>query len=312
MKNNDTIDILIPTFNCNQYLEKCLNSLLSQTYKNTNIIILDDGSTDASHETLLKFAKKNKNISVYFKKNENNISKARNFLLSKIQNKLFTFFDADDYAENDYFETLYNNLTNFDADISVCKKVRHKENKNLKLNNKEKLFFMSKNEATLEMLSSKHFCGTVYCKLFKTSLLQDIKFDESIHYGEDLDFCYKIFKNANKIVFSNKVLYHYIIRENSIVTKKFNESKLTCINCYENIINDNNLTSSLFSAAKSMQGLIATELLFYICRDKFKNKAIKKQLKNIISKSVPYILKNKNLPTLFKLSPLVLWVTKFM
>ncbi|MBR7172424.1 MAG: glycosyltransferase [Clostridia bacterium] len=313
---NETIDVLIPVYNCEKYLSLCLDSLISQTYKNLRIVLVDDGSTDASIEILKQYSKKYSNIEFYQKQNEASISKTRNFLLEKIKSKYFSFFDSDDYAKPTYFETLINNLKNYNADVSICGKIRHKENKKVsfkKFNQKHnEIILFNKQECLAEMLSSNLFNGTVYSKLFKSELLLNSKFDPKIHYGEDLDFCFKIMQNANKFVFTKKKLYHYIIRKNSIVTSKFNEKKLTCINCYDNIINKIQDNAELLTAAKSMQGLIAIELLYYTWRDKYKNKQIKSNLKNIIKHSIPFIKKNKRLSKLYRCTPAVWWLTKFM
>lgn len=313
---NQTIDVLIPVYNGEKYIKKCLNSLIAQTYKNLRIVIADDGSTDGTPAILSEFAKNHKNIEIVKKENEKSISKTRNFLLKQIKSEYFTFFDSDDYAEPNYIEELYNILISYNADMSICGKCRHNENKivNLqKFNKKQKsLTFLNKQECIAEMLSSNLFNGTVYAKLFKTNTLKNADFDVSIHYGEDLDFCFKIMQNCNKFILSKKKLYHYIIRKDSIVTSKFKTSKLTCLNCYDNIINQIKDNNELLICAKSMQGLIAIELLYYTWRDKFKDKQIKSNLKNLIKNSIPYIKQNKRLSKLLRCTPLVWRLTKIM
>ena len=314
----EKIDILIPIYNCEKYISKCLDSILNQTYKDINIIIADDGSTDKSAKIIDDYAKKYSNIVVFNKINENSISKTRNFLLEKVTSNYFTFVDADDYIEPNYIETLCGQMfIDSNVDMSMCGKIRHKENKKIVIESlyaNSKQIFMHREEALAEMLSSNLYNGTVYCKLFKTELCKGIKFDENIYYGEDLDFCYKVMKRCNYFAFNTNKLYHYIIRKGSYVVSRFNTSKLTCLTCYENIIKDleqsNNTT--LLEAAKSMQGLIAIELLYYTFRDKFKDKAIKQNLKSIIKSSIPYIKKNKRLSKLNQKAPLVWWITKFM
>jgi glycosyltransferase involved in cell wall biosynthesis len=311
-----TIDVLIPVYNGEKYIEKCLTSLLNQTYKDINIIVADDGSTDKTAKILENYSKNHSNIKVFHKNNESSISKTRNFLLEKITSPFFTFFDSDDYAEETYLEELMTILVKYDADISFCGKSRHSDKKEVNLKKKNKklkqIIFMNKQECIAEMISSKLFNGTVYCKLFKTSLLQDIKFDVNIHYGEDLDFCYKIIKNANSFVMTPKKLYHYIVRNGSIVTSKFKESKLTCLDCYEKIIDDVSGNDELYICARSMHGLIAIELLYYTWRDKYKNKEVKNKLKKIIEESIPYIKKNKRLIKINRCAPLVWRLTKIM
>lgn len=314
--NNTTIDVLIPVFNGENYIEKCLNSLLMQTYKNLRIVIADDGSTDRTAEIIKKFQQTNNNIELYSKENEKSISKTRNFLLTKIKSDFFTFFDSDDYAEPTYIETLFHLITTYNADMSLCGKCRHNENKFLNLEKKNKklnkLIFMNKQEALAEMLSSNLFNGTVYCKLFKTSTLKKSNFDNNIHYGEDLDFCFKIMQNCSSFVYTNKQLYHYIIRKGSIVTSKFNTKKVTCITCYNNIIEKVEDNHELFLCATSMQGLIAIEILYYIWRDRHKDQTLKRYLKNMIKHSIPFIKQNKRLSKLLKCTPAVWWLTKLM
>ena len=313
---NETIDILIPIYNGEKYIQKCLDSLLAQTYKNIRIVVADDGSTDKTSSIVKSYLKKHDNIELYAKQNEKSISKTRNFLLTKIKSPLFTFFDSDDYAEPTYIETLFNLLKKYNVDMSLCGKSRHNENKTINLEKLNKsrnsLIFMNKQEVLAEMLSSNLFNGTVYCKLMKTEKLGNANFDENIHYGEDLDFCFKIMQNCNSFVYTNKMLYHYIIRDGSIVTSKFNTKKVTCINCYDNIIEQVKNNEELTVCAKSMQGLIAIEILYYTWRDKYKDKTLKHKLKSMIKNSIPYIKRNKRLSKLLKCTPLVWRLTKIM
>lgn len=312
---SEKIDVLIPMYNAEVFVERCLCSLLNQTYKDLRIVVVDDGSQDNSAKIVEKYIKSHPNIELFAKNNEGSISKTRNFLLSKIKSDYFTFFDIDDYAEPNYIEEMYNSLIAYDADMSLCGKIRHKENKKFdskKLNSNSKLIFMNKQEAIAEMLSSNLFNGTVYCKLMKTSTLKNADFDSSIHYGEDLDFCFKIFQNCDKFVLSTKKLYHYIIRKNSIVTSKFKPSKVTCVDCYDKIIEKVKSNQELFICAKSMQGLIAIEILYYTWRDKYKDKQLKNRLKSIIRESIPYIKQNKRLSKLLQKTPSVWWLTKIM
>lgn len=317
MKNfSQTIDVLIPVFNGEKYIKQCLDSLLNQTYKDLRIVVADDGSTDGTSKILEEYAANHSTITVIKKENEKSISKTRNFLLSQIKSPLFTFFDSDDYAEPEYIEVLYHLLSAYSADVSICAKSRHGENKHVNLQKKNKrkndILFMNNQDCIAEMISSRLFNGTVYAKLFKTDLLKDAKFDPDIHYGEDLDFCYKVMKNANKFVYTPKKLYHYIVRKNSIVTSKFKTSKLTCLTCYEKIIEDVKNNEELYICARSMHGLIAIELLYYTWRDKFKDKEIKNHLKEIIKNSIPFIKKNKRLLKINQCAPYVWRLTKIM
>ena len=103
----ETIDVLVPVYNSAPYLEKCLTSILTQTYKNIRVVIVDDASTDGSGEIIKKLQDKFSNIEYYVRVGDKGISKARNFLLEKIISKYFTFFDSDDYVAPDAIECAY-------------------------------------------------------------------------------------------------------------------------------------------------------------------------------------------------------------
>lgn len=311
----ETIDVLVPVYNGEKYIAKCLDSLINQTYKNLRIVVANDGSTDSTSLILESYQKEYKNIVVLNKQNEKNISKTRIFLLEQIKSKYFTFFDSDDYAEPTYIEELYSILISYNCDMSLCGKLRHSEKKDVdlsKYNKNPKLYFMNKQEALAEMLSSNLFNGTTYAKLMKSETLKDARFDPNIHYGEDLDFCFKVMQNCSSFVLTTKKLYHYIIRKGSIVTSKFKVTKVTCVDCYDNIIEKVKDNEELYICAKSMQGLIAIEILYYTWRDKYKDKQLKKRLKDIIKTSIPYIKKNKRLSKLLKCTPAVWRLTKIM
>ena len=311
----ETIDVLVPVYNSAPYLEKCLTSILTQTYKNIRVVIVDDASTDGSGEIIKKLQDKFSNIEYYVRVGDKGISKARNFLLEKITSKYFTFFDSDDYAEPTYLETMYNLMKVYNVDMALCGRIRHSEFKEVnaeKYNKNPSVILMNQEEVIAEMFSYRLFDGTVYCKLFKTSLLGNAKFDENYFYGEDLDFCFKVMQNCKTFALSTEKLYHYLVRKGSIVTSKFSEKKLTLIDCYNNIIEKVKDNPTLEICVRSMQGLIAVELLYYTFRDKYKDKTVKTQLKTLIKQSLPYIKQNKRLSRLHRSVRYVWWLSKIM
>ena len=121
------ISIIVPVYNSEKYLEKCISSILNQTYKNIEIIIVDDGSKDKSVEICDNFSKNNKNIKVFHKKNEG-VSIARNYGISKAKGDYILFIDSDDTIAKEMIYSLYNNLVDNDADISMCNIIRIDEN----------------------------------------------------------------------------------------------------------------------------------------------------------------------------------------
>ena len=115
----DKISIILPVYNVEKYVEKCLNSIKNQDYKNFEAIIVDDGSKDKSVEIIEAFIKKDDRFKLYHKEN-GGLSDARNFGMNFVTGKFVIFIDSDDYIENKMLTTLYENITKEKADVSIC------------------------------------------------------------------------------------------------------------------------------------------------------------------------------------------------
>ena len=114
----EKITVIVPVYNVENYLNKCLDSLINQTYKNLEIIVINDGSTDNSGTICQEYAQKDNRI-VYIEKENGGLSDARNAGLDRMTGSYVTFVDSDDWIEQDYVEVLYNKLTEHQADVSV-------------------------------------------------------------------------------------------------------------------------------------------------------------------------------------------------
>ena len=114
----EKITVIVPVYNVEHYLEKCLDSLINQTYKNLEIIVINDGSTDNSGEICQEYAQKDNRI-VYIEKENGGLSDARNVGLDKMTGSYVTFIDSDDWVELDYVEILYKKIIEYQADIAV-------------------------------------------------------------------------------------------------------------------------------------------------------------------------------------------------
>jgi glycosyltransferase involved in cell wall biosynthesis len=179
-----TISILIPVYNSAKYVEKCLKSLVKQTYKNIEIITLNDGSTDNSLDILNNCAKKDNRIKVFSKINEKNLSKTRNYLLSLNHNDYFIFVDSDDIVNKDYVKTLYENLINNNADLSICgSRLQLFYHPILKNFATKKIIYTNSSNAVEDMILGKDLHFMLWNKIYKTELAKDIKFDEICTFG---------------------------------------------------------------------------------------------------------------------------------
>ena len=216
MNNDPLISIIIPCFNAEKTLEKCLESVVQQSYANLEIIIIDDGSTDETSLIYNKFQSNDERILV-LKQQNSGVSKARNTGVKAATGDYICFVDSDDWAELNYCWELYSLLVGENADISIVEASYEDENGNVlcsKPISDEKIF--DGNRALVLLLEDQEIQSHPWGKLFKADLLKNVHFPKNLKCFEDYCTLFKIFNKAVKVVKSNKKLYHYIQREDSL------------------------------------------------------------------------------------------------
>lgn len=214
----DLISIIVPIYNVEKYLKKCVNSILDQTHRNLEVILVDDGSVDNCAKISDDFSKLDSRIIVVHKKNEG-LAEARNIGLKIAKGKYIGFIDSDDYIEKNMFEILYNNIIKYNADISVCNIVEEKENGEIiKVYIKEDIGIQQFNkiEALQKLARDRTITNHACNKLYKRALFESIKYPYR-RKMEDMATTYKLFDLANKIVVDSSIGYHYIQRKSSIM-----------------------------------------------------------------------------------------------
>lgn len=217
----DLISIIVPVYNVENYLERCINSLLNQTYKNLEIILIDDGSTDNSGCICDKYASKFENIIVYHKKN-GGLSSARNYGLDRIGNniKYIAFVDSDDFLHPRMYEILYNDLIKYECDIAVCNIYKTYTTKNNEYIS-EKVTILNSNEYLNNYFDDFYRSNVVWNKLYKKECIQNLRFKEEKIY-EDIFYSPQVVCNTNKIVINESKLYYYYQRRGSILNGSSN------------------------------------------------------------------------------------------
>lgn len=215
----DLVSIIIPVYNVGDFLGKCLESVIFQTYKNIEVILVDDGSTDSSGLVCDQYAEKYGFITVIHKKN-GGLSSARNAGLDISSGKYVIFVDSDDIVSKDMVEMLHRLVVDQNADIGICDIIHCYPSKEICFTPADKTIVFTAEEAISEMLYQKSFLVTVCGKIFPKDYFTSIRFPVGILY-EDSATTYKVFDKANKIVYSNARVYGYFHRENSITTGKF-------------------------------------------------------------------------------------------
>ncbi|MCR4676085.1 MAG: glycosyltransferase [Sphaerochaetaceae bacterium] len=200
------------------FLERCLDSITSQTYTNLEIILIDDGSPDNSGAICEKYKEKDSRITVIHKENGGQ-SSARNAALNLCTGDYISFIDPDDFIEKDMMEVMVTSMKRTKADIAVCG--RFEDYKNPKKNSlslswtEERVF--SSEEIVRKLLLRKEIGFSVCDKLFKRELWENLRFKEG-HLYEDMIVSISLLNSAKTIVYVGKPLYHYVHRENSTTT----------------------------------------------------------------------------------------------
>ncbi len=216
---NRTISIIVPVFKTEQYLPRCIESILSQTYRDLDIILIDDGSPDNCGKICDEYASKDDRIRVYHKDNEG-VSAARNYGLKKVcenGSEYIGFADSDDWIEPEMYEKLLEALTGSGADIAVCRYFGQKTTDGGQQ-------ILSRNDAICANIEGR-INNTVWNKLYRTGVFENIEFPVGKNY-EDIATFYKILFNAEKVTVLLDEFYHW----------EMNSSSITHTNALENLL----------------------------------------------------------------------------
>ena len=208
------ISVIVPVYNVEPYLKRCLNSIIEQSLKKIEIILIDDGSTDRSGLICDEYAKIDSRITVIHQKN-GGLSSARNIGIKLAKGDYIMFVDSDDYVMIDYCKLPFEIAKEKNADIVLFPFFYVGKNKN-KLDDEED-GFKSKQEAFDIIL--KKAGVNAWSKLYRRCLFDDVKFPEGFYY-EDNATTYKLILNADRIYYTNNRLYYYCFREGSITSSK--------------------------------------------------------------------------------------------
>ena len=219
---NEKISIIIPVYNTEKYVEKSINSILNQSYKNIELIIINDGSTDNSEKIIKRIIRDNKNIK-YKKIKNSGVAHARNEGLRIATGKYVGFVDSDDFVSEKMYETLYKTAIKEKSDIVTCAYSKCYIDRTVSIYPKDKsVFGKSVIESKNIFLNSNPY---ITSKLFSMELINkySIEFEEDLRIFEDLLFCYKLYLRANKISYVDEVFYNYNCSNTSSLTNSFSD-----------------------------------------------------------------------------------------
>ena len=221
------VSVIVPIYNVEKYLEKCINSLLSQTLEDIQIILVNDGSKDNSGNIAKEYEKNNNDRIIYVEKENGGLSDARNYGLKYATGDFIAFLDSDDYIEKNAYEEMYNKAIEENADYVECDFIWEFPNK-IRVDKQ----YPYKNKK--EMLSFVRVVA--WNKLIKRQLIIDnnLEFPKGLRY-EDIEFTYKLIPFVNKFAYVDKPFIHYVQREGSIANVQ-NERTAEIFTVLDNVI----------------------------------------------------------------------------
>lgn len=212
------ISIIVPVYNVEKYLKKCVDSILAQNFCDIEVLLVDDGSTDLCPELCDDYVRQDERVRVIHKKN-GGLSDARNAGIDAAKGDLLAFVDGDDYIAPQMFDVLYENIIQTDADISVCDFIRVKENDIVLINDTNNIrtsdypYFLN----DLFESSVKVVLTVAWNKLYKKAVFDGVRYPVG-RYHEDEAVIHRLLVNCSKIVYTDSALYYYVQHQGSIMS----------------------------------------------------------------------------------------------
>lgn len=275
------ISIIIPIYNAEKFLNKCLDSVCKQSYKDIEVILIDDGSKDNSSSIARKFANVDKRIKFISQSNQG-VSSARNKGLDLVEGDYVLFVDADDWIELDTVEILVNHMESYNVDI-VCFQ------NDYVMNNFSDGEIWDKNKIVEEFLIHKDLRGSLGNKLFKKEFIGNSRLDETIKYGEDALFLWEIILKISSMLIISDILYHITFHEDSSTgSGNYKVIRKDCVKVWKKIADDaESISPKIGSMARAQLGNMAFFSLYEMGYYNYKNEEHQKTylmvLKNTLS-----------------------------
>lgn len=261
-KQSPVISVIVPVYNVQEYVGLCIDSVLKQTYKNIELILIDDGSKDESAIICAEYARTDSRVK-FVTRNNNGVSVARNIGLEIARGDYVTFVDSDDVLNIHYIEALHGIARRHNSDIVSCKHMKFIENN--EINNKQKpkdnYEITDKFEAILNLLYQRQTDNSVFAKLYRRNTVRKQRFNKKSSYSEDLEFNYKVFLGADKFVFTDSILYYYRNRPGSAVNSPYSSRRISGLKVAERIYYSSNSESKIIKKAAANKLFIKSSQL---------------------------------------------------
>lgn len=305
----DKVSVIVPVYKVEDYLDICVESIVCQTYKNLEIILIDDGSPDSCPQKCDIWAEKDSRIKVIHKKNEG-VSAARNFGIEVATGKYISFIDSDDFIDNQMFEHMVNGFRERDVQLVVCGLYRGEKRINsadCKIVDQEQAYKM-----LFDIRSFPYFEGYVWNKLYLTSVIKEekLQFDMTLKMCEDTLFNFHYLRCIQTVVLLNVCEYHYVIRDTSVMCVKPIENDLKMVELIENFLANApsaTIYNNILSWAFKYWIQVLDDYILYGEGKQYQDTVIKK-----IRSNKSYILRSECFPKVEKIFTLCICYCKWL
>ena len=302
----ELISIIVPVYNVEKYLKKCVDSIVNQTYKNLEIILVDDGATDNSGKICDELVELDNRIKVYHKKN-GGLSDARNYGVERAAGDYIGFVDSDDYIDAEMYEKLYEAIKKENVDVAECNlKIVYPEKTDL-FTDQKYYQICNKQEYLEEYLKIEKIFGSACVRLTKADIAKKLKFPVRKLY-EDTYYAYDLIGIVDKYVIMDNPYYNYLMRENSITNAKFNPRIFDLIEIVEKFHTNVYKNYPSLKEAADCRKMYAyfSVLNSILLEEDFKNNSFYKQIIDYFKEEYTKLLRNKYITRNRKLSILLI------
>lgn len=287
------VSIIVPVYNVEKYLSKCIESILNQTLNDFELILVNDGSTDNSAKICEEYRIKDSRI-ILINKENGGLSSARNAGLDIAKGKYIGFVDSDDFIDPQMYEILYNLCLDYNCNISSCVSKLIMGEQDINKEYSEEISILDSKEAINLTLDGQLSNYSVCSKLFLKELFEGISFPEGRIY-EDVSVYYKLYMKSNKVLYIDKLLYYYMYRENSITKSKFSEKRFDIVTAFDEKYEFMKINyPEICDKIKSVKYKNIRNIIVDIVNEGtyIKNYKYIKEASKFVRKDIKYILKN--------------------
>lgn len=287
------ISIIVPVYNAEKHLKRCLDSIICQTYKNLEIIIVDDGSEDGSGEICNKYAEHDERVRVIHQKNQG-VSSARNAALEVSRGEYIAFVDSDDWIEEDMIQAFVEAAIGSGASlVTSAAKDRNPDGTESSIQPELPEKAVEIDVASEFSFQEEYAHGVVWGNLFKKDCIKELRFDTDLYVGEDSLFFAAGCKNSHKLIFLPNQYYNYVIYSGSALHGIFNEKKYTEVIAWKRVTEVFDDNQCIHKSACAAYGLRCADMLIKMCRSGMLKEPVRSDLINEVRRVRKYFAKAK-------------------